>query len=76
MILEKGVQTSGLDDALTLGAIVNAGMILVMRDGSIAKQYTFEYGIITKWETDGLDAMSSSLLIRRIEISHTGLVEV
>ena len=55
---------------------MNAGMILVMRDGSIAKQYTFEYGIITKWETDGLDAMSSSLLIRRIEISHTGLVEV
>ena len=42
LILEKGVQTSGLDDALTLGAIVNAGMILVMRDGSIAKQYTFE----------------------------------
>lgn len=76
LILEKGVQTTGLDDALTLGAVVNAGMILVMRDGSIAKQYTFEYGIITKWETDGLDAMSSNLFIRRIEISHTGLVEV
>lgn len=76
LILEKGVQTSGVDDALTLGAVVNAGMVLVMRDGSIAKQYTFEYGIITKWETDGLDAMSSNLLIRRIEISHTGLVEV
>lgn len=76
LVLEKGIQTSGPESTLALGTPINAGMILVMHNGAIAKMYTFEYGMITKWETDALDAMGSGVLIRRIEISHTGLTEI
>ena len=76
LVLEKGVQTSNMEINLKVGMAVNAGTIMVMHNGSIAKTYAFEYGLITKWETNGLDALRSDVFIRRIEISHTGLIEV
>ena len=76
LVLEKGVQTSSMEINLKVGMAVNAGTIMVMHNGSIAKTYAFEYGLITKWETNGLDALRSEVFIRRIEISHTGLIEV
>ena len=76
LVLEKGVQTSGTESTLKIGTPINAGAVLVMHNGSIAKTYAFEYGIITKWETGGLDALGSEVLVRRVEISHTGLIEV
>ncbi len=76
LILEKGVKTSGMDTLLKLGTPINGGTVLVMHNGSIAKTYAFEYGMITKWETGGLDALGSDVFIRRVEISHTGLIEV
>ncbi len=76
LILEKGVKTSGMDTLLKLGTPINGGTVLVMHNGSIAKTYAFEYGMITKWETGGLDALGSDIFIRRVEISHTGLIEV
>lgn len=76
LVLEKGIQTSGTEKTLKLGSPINAGMVMVTHNGSIAKTYAFEYGMVTKWETDALDAMGSGVLIRRVEISHTGLMEV
>ena len=76
LVLEKGVQTSSMEVKLKVGMAINAGTIMVMHNGSIAKTYAFEYGVITKWETNELDALKSDVFIRRIEISHTGLIEV
>ena len=76
LILEKGIQTSGNESSLKIGTPVNAGAVLVIHNGSIAKTYAFEYGIVTKWETNELDALRSDVFVRRVEIAHTGLVEV
>lgn len=37
--------------------------------------YQANWGIVTKWEIDTLDATSSGLLIKKVEISHNGLSE-
>ena len=75
LVLEKGIQTSGNDSSIKIGTPINAGAILVVHNGNISKVYGFEYGLITKWEIGELNALSSDILIRRVEISHTGLVE-
>ena len=76
LILEKGVQSSALDQTLRVGMPIHAGIIMVMDHGSVRKSYSFDYGIITKWETNELDAMQSQVFLRKVEISHTGLIEI
>ena len=76
LVLEKGMQMIGSESILKIGTPVNAGAVLVMHNGSISKTYAFEYGLITKWETGDLDAMRSDVFVRRVEISHTGLIEI
>ena len=74
LVLERGVQAGdslGLDLMLKVGMHVYVAIIIVMNEGKVAKTYSFEEGIVTKWE-----AVGKQLLIKKLEISHTGLLEI
>lgn len=64
--------TLGVGSELSLGIV-----IMVMPEKGLVPTATYEagWGVVTKWEIDTLDALSSGLVIKRIEISHTGLSE-
>ena len=79
LVLERGVQAGdslGLDLMLKVGMHVYVASIIVMNEGKVAKTYSFEEGIVTKWEVGGLEAVGKQLLIKKLEISHTGLLEI
>lgn len=79
LILEYGIAsgellrtTLGAGSELSLGIV-----IMVMPEKGMVPTATYEadWGVVTKWEIDTLDAESSGLVIKRVEISHTGLSE-
>lgn len=78
LILEKGLlkNKAGSDNPLTIGDIITEATIMVKRRGKVEKAYSFEYGIVSKWEISPLDAMGKDILIQKLEITHTGLEEV
>ncbi len=81
LVLEQGIQTGAAALAsqklLALGNRVLVATIMVLdHNHSISKVYGFEKGLITKWEVSNLDAMGKELLIRKLEISHNGLMEL
>lgn len=45
------------------------------RSSPLLKSYTLSGGMVTKWELGALDAMSNEVLIERLEIAHSGIVE-
>lgn len=75
--LEHGIRTRGtLGLTLRIGMPVYIGTIIIM-DGLIpGKIYAFEEGIVTKYEVGELDALNKTVLVRKLEISHSGLYEV
>ncbi len=77
LVLEQGVQTGKKPGmALKAGSHVYLAIIMVMHEGKVAKTYSFEEGIVTKWELGGLDAVGKQLLVKKVEIAHTGLLEI
>lgn len=79
LILEYGIASGELlRTTLGAGSELNLGIvIMVMPDKGMIPTATYEadWGVVTKWEIDTLDAGSSGLVIKRVEISHTGLSE-
>ena len=79
LILEYGIASGELTrTTLTAGSELKAGIvIMVMPDKGMVPTATYQasWGIVTRWEIDTLDALSSGLLIKKIEIAHTGLSE-
>lgn len=76
MVLEKGVRGT----APAAGArLIEVGMkltgvVITIGAGTDAYlKYTFDEGVVTKVELDPLDAMGNSVLLRRVEIAHSGL---
>lgn len=77
LVLERGVQTGQrLGTDLKVGMHVYIAIIMVMNGGKVAKTYSFEEGIVTKWEVGGLEAVGKQLLLKKVEITHTGLLEI
>ena len=79
LVMERGLMRGAMglsDSALTTGVPVLGVIIMVMDHGSPVKAYSFEAGVITKWEVGELDAMGKNVLVKKIEITHTGLHEV
>lgn len=79
LILEYGI-ASGEMTRTTLGAGSELSLgivIMVMPEKGMVPTATYQadWGVVTKWEIDTLDAQSSGLVIKRVEISHTGLSE-
>ena len=84
LILEKGMNIfSSLDmdtyTALGLkpgGRIREAVTLVVLGDKEhMDRFYSFNEGVVVKWEVGNLDAMSGEVLIERFEIAHSGLEE-
>lgn len=79
LILEYGIASGELTRAtLTAGYELTSGIvIMVMPDSGSIPTATYEakWGVVTKWEIDTLDAASSGLLIKKVEIAHNGLEE-
>ena len=79
LVLEYGIASGELTrTTLTAGYELSKGIIImVMPDSGAVPTATYQanWGIVTKWEIDTLDATNSGLLIKKIEISHNGLTE-
>ena len=79
LILEYGIASGELlRTTLTAGYELTRGIIImVMPEKGMVPTATYQAngGIVTKWEIDTLDATSSGLLIKKVEISHNGLSE-
>jgi len=79
LILEYGIASGELlRTTLTAGYELTKGIIImVMSDSGLVPTATYQadWGIVTKWEIDTLDAQNSGLLIKKVEISHNGLSE-
>ena len=79
LVLEYGIASGDLlRTTLGAGSVLKMGVVIMVmpEKGTIpTATYTATWGIVTKWEIDTLDAQSSGLLIKRIEISHSGLDE-
>lgn len=78
LVLERGVRMGEKDilmRGLTTGVPVAAVSIMIMKQQRVVKSYFFEQGIITKWELGDLDAMGKDVLIKKVEITHSGLHE-
>lgn len=79
LVLEYGIASGELTrTTLTAGYELKKGIvIMVMPESGLVPTATYQakWGIVTKWEIDTLDATSSGVLIKKVEISHYGLEE-
>lgn len=76
LTLEKGMRSdAGKDEAdwMAVGLRLTGVIIAISDMSKESVQYTFDEGYITKVEVDNLDAMGNSVLLRKVEIAHSGL---
>lgn len=75
LVLEKGIRakTPNPDAKPVEVGMKLAGVIVSIGGKDAYLRYTFDEGIVTKVELDNLDAMGNAVLIRKVEIAHTGL---
>lgn len=79
LTLEKGVKAEKPNSKARLiqtGDVLRDVIITVGGGEEPYLKYTFDEGIVTKIELGGLDAKGQEILIRKIEIAHTGLERV
>ena len=79
LILEKCVKSGPAEAAFSLlreGVQVEVVNVLVLKNDIPVKNFFFQKGIIIKREFSTLDATRSELFIQKIEIAHSGLVEI
>ena len=75
LILELGFLVTGNDPGLTAGSRVYDVTIMIMEQGSNKKSYSFEEGIVIKWEISDFDALQGQVVYNTVEILHSGLQE-
>lgn len=78
MVFHKG-WASGISSMilsfLTPGLKISEILIMVKKDGKLKKSFYIEQGILTRISYSDLDAMSSSIIIKSMELAHTGIKE-
>ena len=85
LVLERGISSAGKDALKKAGLYPGAAVrepVLIVVMGNTKKggkhpirSYSFDEGYVTRWEMGDLDANGSQILIEKIEIAHSGLVE-
>ncbi len=78
IIFEKGVHTgltSNIFGLIKEGMRVKNVMIFVKHNGSTDRVLSFDEGLVLSKEFSGFDAINETVLIERVEIAHSGLVE-
>lgn len=75
LVLEKGVKAAAPNPNAKLIEVGMklTGVIVSIGETDAYLRYTFDEGVVTKVELDNLDAMGNTVLIRKVEIAHTGL---
>lgn len=75
---EKGWSTGPggkIMDWVTEGLVINDVMIVVRQNGKLKKLLTIDKAVVTKIEYSDLDASSSKIMIKTLELQHTGVNE-
>ena len=78
IVFERGVSTGSDDTSLRKlkpGTRVANLQIAVMHNDKMERTFNIEEGIIMRCTVSDLDALRSEVMIRRMEIQHTGIVE-
>lgn len=79
IIFEKGVH-DGVSGAtfsqIKEGSHILNVMIMIKNHGSLCRVVSFNDGLVLSKKFGSLDAMGNQVLIERLEIAHSGLVEV
>ena len=79
IVFEKGMQT-GVSDALyafiSEGVKINNIMIFVKKGARTEKIFWIDQGIVTERSFSDLDALRGTVLIKSMELAHTGLIEL
>ena len=75
---EKGVAigvTSSVMSWVAEGLVINDIMIIVRQNGKMKKLLTIDKAVVTKIEFSDLDASSSKIMVKTLELQHTGVNE-
>lgn len=75
---QKGVMKSAGSDVLPWlaeGLKINEIMIIVKKEGEMENIFFIEQGVITNISFSDLNALSAELMIKTMELQHTGLVQ-
>ena len=67
---------AGVLSCLFPGLKINDIMIFVKKDDVTQKSFYIEQGIISKISFSSLDSLSAEIIVKELELKHTGLVEV
>mgnify|MGYP003315638952 CR=1 FL=1 len=73
LVLKGGIATD--ISMFSIGEVVKDIVIMVVSGGKVIKNYSIDSGVVAKCELDGLDALDGSILIRTVEILHSGIHE-
>lgn len=79
IIFEKGIKINTADAIYSLlieGVKINNIIICVKKENLVKRIFYIDQGIITKKSFGNLDALNGEVFIRKLELAHTGLVEV
>ncbi len=79
LILSKGLTSdagSSILSWLVAGVRIYDIMILVTCEGVARKIFYIEQGILTNISFSDLDAMRNEIIIKKMELQHTGIVEI
>ena len=79
IVMERGVGTGADDEVireLVSGVHLKNIMIKMLLQGKPVRMFAIDEGMITRCSFSDLDALRSEVLIRRLEIRHTGIEEV
>lgn len=79
IVFEKGMQTGTLDALYSFiveGVKINNIMIFVKKGTTTEKIFWIDQGIVTKKTFTDLDAMNGKIMVKSMELAHTGLVEL
>lgn len=67
--------TASVFSWVTEGLVVNDIMIIVRQNGKMKKLLTIDKAVVTKIEFTDLDASSSKIMVKTMELQHTGINE-
>ncbi len=74
LVLEHGfLADEDNEPGFTVGSRLYNVTIMVMRHNSVSKTYSFDEGVVTRWELSDFDAMQGQIVYNTIEILHSGL---
>jgi phage tail-like protein len=79
IVFAKGLKTNTSDMMFSLfseGNVIKNILVIVRRQGKMARIFTVSNAMITRREFAPLDAMGSQVFLEAIQLAHTGITEL